>query len=54
MCCVIRYFKRFHGVTGFSMLLTMDRYTRYYVYQSRVGEIVPVYRTTFRVKWVTV
>jgi len=36
------------------MLVTMDRYTRYYVNQSGGGEIGPVYRASFRMQRVTV
>jgi len=32
------------------MIVTMDRYTRYYVNQSGVGEIGPVYRASFRLQ----
>ena len=48
MHCGITLAKHINGVTGFSMLVTMDRYTRYYVKQSCGGEIGPVYRTSFR------
>ena len=33
-----------------SLSVRMDRYTRYYVNQSGVGEISPVYRASFRVQ----
>jgi len=33
------------------MVVTMDRYTRYYVNQSGGGEIGPVYRVSFRIQW---
>jgi len=32
------------------MVVTMDRYTRYYVNQSGGGEIGPVYRASFRMQ----
>ena len=32
------------------MVVTMDRYTRYFVYQSSGGEIGPVYRASFRMQ----
>ena len=35
---------------SFSMVVTMDRYTRYYVNQSGGGEIGPVYRASFRMQ----
>jgi len=34
----------------FSMVVTMDRYTRYYVNQSGGGEIGPVYTASFRMQ----
>jgi len=33
------------------MLVTMDRYTRYYLIQSGGGEIGPVCRASFRMQW---
>lgn len=38
------------AVTVFSMLVTTDRFTRYYVNQSDGGEIGPVYWVIFRMK----
>lgn len=38
------------AVTVFSMLVTTDRFTRYYVNQSGGGEIGPVYWASFRMK----
>ena len=32
------------------MVVTMVRYTRYYVYQSSGGKIGPVYRASFRMQ----
>jgi len=37
-------------VMSFSMVVTMDRYTRYYVNQSDGGEIGPVSRASFRMQ----
>jgi len=43
----ITLYKEFLCVMSFSMVVTKDRYTRYYVYQSSGGEIGPVYRARF-------
>jgi len=48
--CNITFEKEVFGVTGFSMLVTIDRQTRYYVHQSGGGEVGPVYRASFMVQ----
>ena len=48
----ITLLKEVHCVMSFSMVFKIDRYTRYYVYQSGGGEIGPVYRASFRMQGV--
>jgi len=47
---VTLHFKEVLNSISFSLSVTMDRYTRYYVNQSGAGEISPVYRASFRVE----